>query len=175
MMSCDLIEYRVPSGVGGTIGLFGFSLATDDGQCVPFSETSENDRAFLPARMGTLAALVLAIVLMCMNMIHYSICAVPQKEVLFYVIGALQQLSLALIQVLPWNALCETYQCSVSMGHSWIGLAHIMYLASTCINLFIDEPIHIKQKRRRQIGVPKQESFSITSPMTCQSSSRSMY
>ena len=175
MVSCDLLEYYPPSAVGGTIGLFGFRLENHDGACLPFSEFAEADGTFRPARIGTLMALALAIGLLCLNMVHYSLWKIPHKEVLFCTIGAFQQLSLALMQVLPWNSLCETYGCSLGNGNSWIGLAHIMYLASTCINLFIGEPEYVKERRQHRLhGTLKQQPLSITSPLTRQGSARSL-
>ena len=184
MLSCDLLEYTPPSSGGGTIGLFGFRLDNHNGSssssCVPFSEYAEDDGTFRPARIGTLMALTLAIVLLCLNLVHYSFCTILHKEVLFCTIGALQQLSLALIRVLSWNSLCETYGCTLGEGNSWIGLAHVMYLASMCINVFIGEPNHVKERRQQQQqqqrlqGTLKQHPFSITSPLTRQGSSRSL-
>lgn len=179
MMSCDLIEYKVPSSPGGTIGLFGFGLDdhNDDGSgaCLPFTDETE-ESVFRPARVGALVSLSLALCLLGLNLVHYSFLAIPQKDVVFYVLGALQQLSLALVQVMFWNELCQTFQCTMGEGGSWVGLAHIMYLASTCINLFIETPKHEKRRRRRRgdNGFMKQEPFSITSPLTRQTSSRSL-
>jgi hypothetical protein len=176
MMSCDLLEYSTPSGADGTIGLFGFRLDHHHGECLPYSQYAEADDTFRPARVGAMMALTLAVGLLCLNIIHYSFYAIPQKEIVFYIIGALQQLSLALTQVLLWNGLCETYGCTMAQGNSWIGLAHIMYLGSTCINLFIDTPDHIKLTRGQKSGngTLKQQLFSITSPLTRQGSVRTL-
>jgi hypothetical protein len=172
LLSCDLVEYDVPSGTGGTLGLFLYELKDGSSEgCLPFTEETAEDSTFGPARTGAIAAFTLALCLLALNTIHYSFVTIPQKDVVFYVIGAVMQLSLALVQLLWTNELCDTYGCRMGDGSSWTGLAHIMYLAATCISLFIDEPQHSRAKGTAAL---KQQPYSITAPLVRQSCSRSV-
>jgi len=163
LVSCDLLKYDIPGGVGGTVGLFRYGL-NDSNECLAFTEETAEDSTFGPARAGAIAAFTLAICLLALNFIHYSVWAIPQKDVLFYTIGACMQLCLALVQLLWRNELCDTYGCYMGDGSSWTGLAHIMYMAATCISLFIEEPQHGKALQ--------QQPYTITTPFARQLSSR---
>jgi hypothetical protein len=171
ILSCDLVEYNVPSGTGGSLGLFLYELKDSSEGCLPFTEETAEDSTFGPARAGAIAAFTLALCLLALNSIHYSCYTIPQKDVVFYVIGGSMQLSLALVQLLWRNELCETYGCRMGAGGSWNGLAHIMYLAATCISLFIEGPQHNRAKGATAL---KQQPYSITTPFVRQSSSRSV-
>ncbi len=168
MTKCNLLEYDVPFGVGGSIGLFRFGLSSQTG-CLAFTEETAEDATFGPARTGAIISFILALCLLALNVVHYFVYALPQKDVVFYAIGGGVQLSLALVQLLWKNELCETYGCYKGDGSSWICLAHIMYLAATCVSLFIDTPPHSSKTRPLQ-----QQIYSITTPFVRKASSRSI-
>lgn len=154
---------------GGTIGLFGFQFDEGNGGCQPFTEYAETDGTFPPARLGVLMAFALGFLLVCLNMIHYSLYSIPYKSIWFSLLGALQQVSLGLLQIIWSNDLCDTFGCTMGLGYSWIGLAHVLYVAAFVMNLFIttELPEHAtKNTKRRRTGVAKQEPLVITSPLT---------
>ena len=139
--------------------MYRFQLNDGEG-CLPFTVASLEEGAFGPARVGANISFIMALALLTLNAIHYTAYAIPQKDVVFYTLGALQQISLALMQLLWRNELCETYGCQRSEGSFWIGVAHIMYLAATCINLFIQSPEHTSKRQPLQ-----QQIYSITIPL----------
>ena len=167
IVSCDFVEYDVPSGTGGSLGLFLYKLKDASEGSRPFTESTAEEYSFGPARTGAIAAFTISLCLLALNAIHYSRWAIPKKDVVFYVLGVIMQLSLALVQLMWTNELCETYGCRMGSGGSWTGVAHIMYLAATCISLFIDEPQHISTKGSTAL---RQQLYSITWPLVRQSS-----
>jgi hypothetical protein len=172
LTGCDILEYDVPYGIGGSIGLYGFQLNDNGGEggCLPFMEASLENGAFGPARVGANISFFMALSLLALNAIHYTTAfVIPQKDVVFYVLGALQQVSLAMVQLLWRNELCETYGCQRSEGSFWMSVAHVMYLAATCINLFIQSPQHAMKPQPLQ-----QQIYSITIPLVRKTTSRSI-
>lgn len=151
--------------------MFLYELKDSSEGCLPFTAETAEDSTFGPARAGAISAFTLALCLLALNVVHYSAYAIPQKDTVFYIIGATMQLSLALVQLLWRNELCETYGCRMGDGSSWTGVAHIMYLAATCISLFIDEPQHNRTKISASL---KQRPYSITTPLMRRPSSRSV-
>eukprot|EP00934_Nitzschia_sp_Nitz4_P006714 Nitzschia sp. Nitz4//scaffold28_size193895//27190//27835//NITZ4_001628-RA/size193895-augustus-gene-0.301-mRNA-1//-1//CDS//3329545871//6704//frame0 len=144
-ISCDLLEYDVPSDVGGTLGLFRYGVQGDNyDECFRFGDDTQEDSTFGPARIGVMLSMCLGLLLFGLNVVHYGYFAIPHKETLFYVLGGCIQLSLGLIYTMWKNELCETYGCRMGAGSSWNGLAHVMYLGATVVNLFIGEPQYNK-------------------------------